>query len=122
MGKIHGGLKDNKLERKVHNWLKGRHIKHRMYPRVVGNPDILIQNNGDPFYVFVDGCFWHCCPLHYKRPKSRQEFWVPHVEGSNKRREELRKRLPYRWVRIWEHDVRNGSFKWMISDNIGDKV
>jgi G:T-mismatch repair DNA endonuclease (very short patch repair protein) len=95
------------------------HIRHRMYPKVVGNPDIEVHGDGGTLYVFVDGCFWHCCPLHYRRPKSRQEFWVPHVEESNRRREELRRRLPYSWIRIWEHEVKDGSFKERILGAIG---
>jgi DNA mismatch endonuclease (patch repair protein) len=108
MSKIH---QPTSLETRVHNWLCGMKIRHRMYPKVVGNPDIEIHGDDGTFYVFVDGCFWHCCPLHYRRPKSRQEFWVSHVEESNRRREELRRGLPYRWVRIWEHEVKDGSFK-----------
>ena len=85
-----------------------------MYPKIEGDPDIVLDNGGDPVYVFVDGCFWHCCPLHYRRPKSRPDFWVPHVEGSNARREERRKNLSYEHVRIWEHEVKDGSFKGII--------
>ena len=25
--------------------------------------------------VFVDGCFWHGCPLHATRPKTNAAFW-----------------------------------------------
>lgn len=25
--------------------------------------------------VLIDGCFWHGCPDHYGRPKTRQEYW-----------------------------------------------
>ena len=27
--------------------------------------------------VFVDGCFWHLCPLHSHFPKSNKEYWLP---------------------------------------------
>jgi len=112
MSRIH---QPTKLEAGVHNWLCGSHIRHRMYPDVEGRPDIaLLRDGGEPVYVFVDGCFWHCCPLHYRRPKSRQEFWVPHIEGSNRRREERRAKLPYRHIRVWEHEVRDGSFKRIL--------
>lgn len=107
-----------KIEREVHNWLKGNRIRHRMHPEKKGNPDVKIIDGGNPSYLFLDGCFWHCCPEHYKRPKSRQSFWIPHVEHSNKRREKLRQTLDYRWVRIWEHDIRNGTFRKMIKNSI----
>lgn len=120
MSKIHGGLKDNNLERRVHNWLKGEHIRHTMYPKINGNPDVVLENNGRPVYVFIDGCFWHVCPEHYRRPKTRKKFWIRHVEKSNSRRELARKKLQYRWIRIWEHDVGDGTFKDKIMDTMGD--
>mgnify|MGYP001111598032 CR=1 FL=1 len=101
MGKIH---QPTKLEKKVHNQLCGRHIRHKMYPKIIGNPDIEIQAS-PPLYVFVDGCFWHCCPVHYRRPKTRFGFWNRHIEVANKKREEERATLPYRWIRVWEHEV-----------------
>lgn len=107
MSKIH---QPTRIEVAVHDWLTEQSIEHEMYPKVEGNPDIRIGET----YIFVDGCFWHCCPEHYRRPKSNQKFWISHVEESNKRREERRSKLPYRWIRIWEHDVRNGKFKKII--------
>jgi len=118
MSKIQGGLERNSLERTVHGWLKGNRIRHKMHPNVEGNPDVRIENGGDSFYVFIDGCFWHCCPEHYRRPKSNQSYWIPHVEESNARREERRKKLPYRWIRVWEHEVRSGRFKEMIRSSM----
>jgi DNA mismatch endonuclease (patch repair protein) len=111
MSGIQGGLAKNGLERTVHNWLKGTHVRHEMNPKTEGWPDVRIDTSHGAFYVFIDGCFWHVCPEHYNRPKSRQEFWIGHVEGSNKRREVLRARLPYKWLRIWEHQVKDGSYK-----------
>ena len=111
MSRIH---QPTRLEDTVHEWLAGQGIPHEMYPKVFGRPDIFVDGGKGSFYVFIDGCFWHCCPLHYRRPKSRQEFWIPHVEESNAKREELRKQLPYRWIRIWEHEVNDGSFKEKI--------
>jgi DNA mismatch endonuclease (patch repair protein) len=113
MSRIH---QPTKLEMRVHGWLCGMHIRHRMYPKTEGNPDIV--DGGEPVYIFLDGYFWHCCPLHYRRPKSKVGFWVRHVEESNRRREELRARLPYRWVRIWEHEVRDGSFRRRILEAV----
>jgi len=99
------------LDRKVHNWLCGRHIRHEMYPKVEGSPDIYLTDAGA--YLFLDGNFWHCGP-GYRRPKSNVNFWIKHVEEANVRREERRKRLPYRWLRIWGNDVRNGRFKEIL--------
>lgn len=118
MSKIQGGLDRNSIERRVHNWLKGNRIRHEMQPKIVGNPDVYLKDID--IYLFLDGCFWHCCPKHYRRPKSNQEFWIPHIEESNRKREKKRKKLSYRWVRIWEHDIRNGAFKDVITALMGD--
>jgi len=116
MSKIH---QPTKIEDTVHEWLAEQQIKFVAYPKIEGRPDTeLILDNGTRHNLFIDGCFWHCCPLHYKRPKSRQEFWIAHVEESNAKREELRKKLPYSWTRIWEHDVKNGKFRDIISNLI----
>lgn len=59
--------------------------------------------------VFVDGCFWHVCPSHFKMPKSNVEFWRAKME-RNKRRDKLANRfwrgLGWKVVRIWGHDLK----------------
>jgi DNA mismatch endonuclease (patch repair protein) len=117
MSKIH---QPTRLERKVHNWLKGMKIRHRMYPDVEGSPDVrLIRPGKDDVYVFIDGCQWHACKLHYRRPKSNRRFWVRHIEHAERRRMERRRRLPYPWIRIWEHEVEDGSYKRIILSLVG---
>src|SRR4051794_30299819 len=27
--------------------------------------------------VFVDGCFWHCCPEHGNAPRANTAYWAP---------------------------------------------
>src|SRR5687768_18611420 len=31
--------------------------------------------------VFIDGCFWHACPRHHRRPTSNVAFWVKKFDG-----------------------------------------
>jgi len=107
MAKIGTGLKKNRIERKVHEALKGARIRHRMYPKVVPSFDVEIPTARGPLYVAVDGCFWHACPDHYRRPKTRPDFWKAHVEDAERRRARLRARAPFPWVRIMEHWVRD---------------
>lgn len=35
--------------------------------------------------VFVDGCFWHGCDLHYRAPKSHVDYWQSKVEQNRAR-------------------------------------
>jgi len=57
--------------------------------------------------VFVDGCFWHRCPLHATVPKANGEWWAEklraNVERDRRTSGELRARG---WcvIRIWEHE------------------
>jgi DNA mismatch endonuclease (patch repair protein) len=56
--------------------------------------------------VFLDGCFWHCCPEHGTRPRSNSEYWRPKL-GRNLQRDaaanELLGDAGWRVVRVWEH-------------------
>jgi DNA mismatch endonuclease (patch repair protein) len=113
MAKIH---EPTRLDFAVRDWLTERNIVHEAYPGIEGRPDFRLFAQGRALCVFVDGCFWHCCPEHYKRPKSRQEYWIGHLERANRRRERARKDLPYAWVRVWGHDVKSGRFKRLIEE------
>lgn len=56
--------------------------------------------------VFVDGCFWHSCPLHGHEPKSNQGYWIPKLEGTVNRdriTNDALRRAGWEVVRIWEH-------------------
>jgi DNA mismatch endonuclease (patch repair protein) len=117
MSKIH---QPTKLEMEVHRWLESEGIPHEMYPKVEGRPDIrLVLPGGGEIYVFIDGDFWHMCPRHYRRPKSNVDYWIRHIEEAEARRREVRARLPYRWVRVWECEVRDGSYKRLILSLVG---
>jgi len=58
--------------------------------------------------VFVDGCFWHGCPLHETRPKNNAAFWRKKF-AANKSRDGLVTRTlranGWRVLRIWEHEL-----------------
>lgn len=58
--------------------------------------------------IFVDGCFWHGCPLHGHIPKSNQEYWIPKLSRNKKRDKEKNERLTKAgWMvkRFWEHEL-----------------
>jgi DNA mismatch endonuclease (patch repair protein) len=58
--------------------------------------------------IFVDGCFWHSCPIHFHEVKTNREYWQPKLK-KNKQRDELKnKRLQEQgWtvLRFWEHEL-----------------
>lgn len=36
--------------------------------------------------IFVHGCFWHGCSLHYRLPKTNQAYWIYKL-GQNRERD-----------------------------------
>lgn len=59
--------------------------------------------------IFVDGCFWHCCPKHSNMPAQNRAFWREKLTG-NRTRDRLVMRMlresGWRVIRIWEHELR----------------
>ena len=57
--------------------------------------------------VFVDGCFWHRCPVHGSIPKSNTQWWAEKL-ATNVRRDRdtdwLLREAGWLAVRVWEHD------------------
>lgn len=56
--------------------------------------------------VFVDGCFWHGCPIHGQVPATNTSFWSAKLEANESRdRTQDRLLLESGWhvLRIWEH-------------------
>ncbi len=61
--------------------------------------------------IFIDGCFWHGCPKHFRMPKTNVGFWKSKIERNRKRDEEADKILTekgWKVVRIWEHQLGEG--------------
>jgi DNA mismatch endonuclease (patch repair protein) len=59
--------------------------------------------------VFIHGCFWHGCPLHYTVPQTNAEYWERKVAGNRRRdRRTARafRRMGWRVINIWEHSLK----------------
>lgn len=98
-------------EKKVHNYLKGNKVKHIMHPKLPGNPDVLLKNLNA--VVFIDGCFWHNCPLHGHIPESNISYWKPKLINNVKRdlkSTDLLKKLGFKVFRVWEHEINSKEF------------
>jgi DNA mismatch endonuclease (patch repair protein) len=57
--------------------------------------------------VFVDGCFWHHCPAHFRPSRKNSDYWAAKI-ARNVARDRLNDRLlresGWTVVRIWEHE------------------
>ncbi|KRA57360.1 endonuclease [Caulobacter sp. Root656] len=99
-----------------------RRVVHRMGYRyrlhgakLPGSPDLVFP--GRKKAIFVHGCFWHRhpdpnCKLA-RLPKSRQDFWIPKLEGNRARDlrqlEEL-EALGWSALILWECELKNEAF------------
>lgn len=57
--------------------------------------------------VYVDGCFWHGCPVHGTWPKANAEWWRSKIHANQIRDADTHKRLKESgWIpiRVWEHE------------------
>ena len=57
--------------------------------------------------VFVDGCFWHGCPIHGTQAKANAEFWKAKIKRNQERDKDTTKQLKkagWKVVRVWEHE------------------
>jgi DNA mismatch endonuclease (patch repair protein) len=57
--------------------------------------------------VYVDGCFWHCCPEHATYPRNNAQWWAEKLAGNVARDRDTDARLGaagWTVVRVWEHE------------------
>ena len=57
--------------------------------------------------VFVDGCFWHSCPIHGNQPGRNKDYWGPKLERNVARDRAVDSALGsagWKVIRAWEHE------------------
>lgn len=58
--------------------------------------------------LFVDGCFWHGCPVHGRLPTSNCAYWTTKLGRNRQRDREVNRRIKlggWKVVRIWHHEL-----------------
>lgn len=57
--------------------------------------------------IFVDGCYWHCCPEHGSIPRANRQWWEEKLNSNKQRDRDTNERLEqdgWRVIRVWEHE------------------
>jgi DNA mismatch endonuclease (patch repair protein) len=70
-----------------------------------GRPDIVFTRVR--IAVFVDGCFWHRCPLHATAPRNNAGWWATKLDRNvarDREKDELLAGLGWSVVHVWEHE------------------
>jgi DNA mismatch endonuclease (patch repair protein) len=89
--------------------LYARGLRYRVQVSLLTKPkrvaDIVFP--GTRVAVFVDGCFWHGCPLHASWPKENADFWRAKIEANRARDADTDERLRaigWEVIRVWSHE------------------
>jgi DNA mismatch endonuclease, patch repair protein len=56
--------------------------------------------------IFVDGCFWHRCPIHGNVPRKNTHYWAPKLRRNVERDLATNRALRaagWHVLRLWEH-------------------
>jgi DNA mismatch endonuclease, patch repair protein len=78
----------------------------RRHQTLFGRPDFVFPKLR--IALFVDGCFWHACPLHSTQPKINAAFWEAKLSANKVRDQLVTNTLTQKkWcvLRIWEHEL-----------------
>lgn len=102
--------RDTAAELAIRRALHSRGLRYRVdrevLPEVRRRADIVFV--GAKVAVFVDGCFWHCCPIHQTYPKANASWWATKLQANRQRdidtNGQLRK-AGWLVARVWEHEA-----------------
>lgn len=100
--------KDTDVELILRRALHGRGLRFRVRPDLPGTPDIAFPRAR--VAIFVDGCFWHSCPVHYQRPVRNADYWKSKVARNAERDlmvNRTMEKLGWTVIRVWEHEVQS---------------
>lgn len=107
MSHIHG--KNTKPELRLRKMLWSEGIRgYRIHYNLPGKPDIVFTRK--KIAVFVDGCFWHKCPVCFKPPATNKKFWNEKLQKNVERDRKVTSELESQgWtvLRFWEHEIRD---------------
>lgn len=100
---------DTRDERVLRSRLHSLGLRFRLHCRVVPGTkrsvDIVFPTAR--VAVFVDGCFWHRCPIHYRPPKGNAAWWEDKIGRNVVRDLDTTARLEevgWHVIRVWSHE------------------
>jgi DNA mismatch endonuclease (patch repair protein) len=106
MSQIRG--KDTRPEVRLRKLLWSEGIRgYRIHYRLPGKPDIVFTKK--KIVIFIDGCFWHKCPVCFQEPETRKDFWIKKIHSNIDRDKNVDEKLKndgWTVIRIWEHEIR----------------
>lgn len=93
------------LRRAVHALGLRYRVASRPLPDVRRTADLVFTRT--KVAVFMDGCFWHGCPLHHTVAVTNGAYWAEKVRRNQERdreTDELLRQAGWTPLRFWEHE------------------
>ena len=109
--------KDTQPELRLRKYLWGKGLRYRVKTKLPGKPDIVFISK--KVAIFIDGCFWHRCPIHFKLPATRTDFWDGKITDNverDKRNNSVLVSQEWTVLRFWEHEIRQNM------DRVGQEI
>lgn len=101
--------RDTTTELAVRRLLHARGLRYRVdhapVPGLRRRADIVFTRAR--LAIFIDGCFWHGCPLHATSPQRNSDYWGPKLAANIARDADTNIQLEaagWTVLRFWEHE------------------
>ncbi|MDD4878210.1 MAG: very short patch repair endonuclease [Candidatus Nanoarchaeia archaeon] len=85
-------------------WKEG--LRYKTHYAIEGKPDIAFVSRR--IAIFIDSCFWHNCPSHFRKPSSNKQYWDKKIKRNALRDKNVTRILTregWQVLRFWEHDI-----------------
>jgi DNA mismatch endonuclease (patch repair protein) len=93
------------LRRRAHAEGLRYRVGIRPIPAIRRTADLVFPNR--KIAVFLDGCFWHRCEVHFKLPRTNRDYWSQKIARNVARdrdTDELLIAAGWTVIRVWEHE------------------
>lgn len=100
--------RDTAAEISLRSALWRRGLRFRVDFPVIGRRRVDVAFPRQRVAVFVDGCFWHRCPLHGTIPRANRDWWLEKLEANAERDRGTNVELEacgWLVIRVWEHEA-----------------
>ncbi len=101
--------RDSKIEVNFRSALWRAGYRYRKNARnYFGKPDVVLKKY--KIVAFIDSCFWHGCKKHCRRPATNKKYWINKIERNKRQDKKVSryyKKIGWRGIRIWEHEIKN---------------
>jgi DNA mismatch endonuclease (patch repair protein) len=96
--------------------LHRRGLRYRLHGNgLPGRPDVVFRRA--KVAVFIDGCFWHYCPMHCVLPKNNREWWKAKLLATrvrDRRNDRILSSAGWLTVHVWEHENMDAAAGWVL--------